>query len=226
MPSLKTWPISSPGLIDHRRAAAGTGVAGLGVPQVEHAVEREVAAGHHALEVDVHRVAADDDRRHRRDRPVDDQRDLDLHRAEEAHRRAGRLLDRRRVGRHQRRRAERPADLGLVRLVVAPQQRGHRLAVGQVNQQLGRGRLLDLEELADLADRPLAGRRRPLRYGGRVGSAGGRAGRRAADLGPLLVGRVAAGGALDDLVLAGRAGDHELVRASPPIGPLSASTIT
>ena len=51
----------------------------------------------------------------------------------------------------ERRGAEGAADLGLVGLVVAPDQGGHGLAVGEEDQQLGRGRLVDLQELADLA---------------------------------------------------------------------------
>ena len=132
-------------------------------------------------------------------------------RAEKTHRRSGRLLDRLRVGRHQSRDADRPADLGLVGLVIATQEHGHWLAVAQVDQQLGRGRFLDLQELADVADRPLA--RRVHRLEWRRGEVGLRRHRVVgADLCPLLVGRVAAGGALDDPVLAGRAGDHEFVR--------------
>src|SRR5271157_6116378 len=38
----------------HRGAAAGTGIAGLGIAQVEHPIEREVAAGHDAFQVHVH----------------------------------------------------------------------------------------------------------------------------------------------------------------------------
>ena len=71
VPSLKTWPISIPCVTHQRLAAARAGVALDGVAQVEHAVEREVAAGDDARQVDVDLVAADDDARHRGDGVVD-----------------------------------------------------------------------------------------------------------------------------------------------------------
>ena len=88
------------------------------------------------------RVSADDDRRHRGDGRVDHERDLDADGPQETHRCPGRFLDRRRVGRDQDRRPDDPAELGLVQLVVAAQERGDGLAVGEIDQQLARRLLL------------------------------------------------------------------------------------
>ena len=191
VPSLKTWPISIPWFTTIAAPQRGQGSPAAGVAEVEHAVEREVAAGDDAREVDVDLVAADDHRRHRGDRAVDDQRDLDPDRPEEAHRGPGGLLDRRGVGRDERRRAEGPADLRLVGLVVAPDQGGDGLAVGQEDQELGRSATsgtLRKSQTSWIVRR--FGRRDRLKAGPR-GSGGCRA-RARADLGPLDVGRVAA----------------------------------
>ena len=69
MPSLKTWPTSSPAFISRGLPQRGQAIAGFGVPQVEDALERKVASGNHAGQVHVDGVAADDDGRHRGDRP-------------------------------------------------------------------------------------------------------------------------------------------------------------
>ena len=149
---------------------------------------------------------------HRGHGEVDHQGDLEPDRPQEAHRRADDALDRRGVGRDDRRRPERPGDLRRVGLVVPAQERGDGTGVGEVDQELAGGRLVDLEEVADLVDRAAVGGRDGLDR--RVPSSGtsGRLGA-GADLGPLAVGRVAARLALDDHVLADRRRDHELVRA-------------
>src|SRR5262249_19683910 len=95
-------------------------------------------------------------------------------------------------------------------LVVAAKERRDRLAIGHVNQELARSRLLDPKELADFTDRPLVRRRYPL-VGGEARGGTGRRVVLATDLGALLVGRLAAAPAVDDLVLARGAGNHEFV---------------
>ena len=76
----------------------------------------------------------------------------------ETDRRAGHLLDHLRRGQFELRRLPGAANLPLVGLVIAADQHGDRLAVGQIDQRLDEVLRLALQELADLLDRAGAGR--------------------------------------------------------------------
>ena len=114
----------------------------------------EIAARIDARQVRVGRVGAGDAVDDALDVAVGIERDffLHAHRAGKAHRRAGHLFDRRRIGQLDLAAPGGAADLALVGVVVAADQHGDRLAVGQVDERLDHLLRLAAEELAHLLD--------------------------------------------------------------------------
>ena len=87
-------------------------------------------------------------------------RDLLLHAdgAGKAHRRPGHFFDYFRRGQLDLLRLGRAANLAFVRLMIAADQDGDRLSVGQIDQRLDKFARLALQERTDLLDRANAGR--------------------------------------------------------------------
>ncbi len=176
--------------------AARAGIAAHGLAEVGEAVHLEVAAEVHAGQVRLGGVGPGDAVDHGLDVAVGQQGDLLLHahRPGKTDRGPGHALDGGRVGQLDARGGGGAADLALVGVVVAAQQHGDRFAVGQVDEGLDHVLRPAAEKLAHLLDG--------------AGPGGGHLGERlprhlrghrvaAADLRPLLVGRVAAMGAME-----------------------------
>ena len=133
---------------------------------------------------------------------------LHAHRAGEAHRRPGHFQNCGRIGQFDLGGPGDAADFSLVGIVVAAHQHGDRFSVGQIDERLDELLRLAAEEFAHLLDGACAGRGHFFqRLGGNVG----RQQVAAADLRPLLVGRIAAVGAVQHDVLAVFGRDHEFV---------------
>jgi hypothetical protein len=129
------------------------------------------------------------------------------HRAGEAHRAAGYLLDGRRRGQHQLGCVQEVLELDLVHFPVAAHHGSHRLAVCQIDQGLGHGLGLHAQEFGHRFNRVSS-------WSGCLGFVQGRAGQAAAALGYFgffQVGRVIASLAAHNGVLTGLGQHHELV---------------
>ena len=225
MPSFEDVPDFQAGLHLERASAAGASIAAQGVAQVENSLQRKIAAGDDSGQVDVDCVSADDDGRHLRDGRVDHERDLDADGPQESHRRARRFLNRHRVSRGEDRGPYDAPHFGLVQLVVASQKRGDGLSVAEIDQKLGGGCFFGTEELTDVFNRALVGRRNGLVRQGRGGEAVRLSG--FSDFcARSLVGLAAAAAVQRTLSSPVEQGTMNSCDESPPMGPLSASTIT
>ena len=113
--------------------APRTGVAGDGIAQIGVTVRREIAAGRDVHPVGARRISPNDDIGQTLHRQIGNERHaLESDGPGESHRRAAKLLHRGRIGHRQVRRAKDFLHLDLVNDVVAADQNGHRLPIGEI----------------------------------------------------------------------------------------------
>ena len=191
-------------------AAARARVVVDRIAKVGELVDLEIAPKIHACQVRVGPIGPDHGVGDRLDVAVGPNGNLfgHLHRPGEPDRGPGHFANHVRLGQFEHLGPDGPADLALVAVVVAADQHGNRLAVGRVDQGLDHLLRLTLQKTADLVDG--RGPRRVDLFEVLLGHLPGHQ-IAAADLGPFLVGRIAAFLAVQHGIFAVVGRDHELV---------------